>query len=184
MSSLVHSGILVNSSTLVNLSLSTVDIFKSVVLQAHCPLALKKAFCFFVCSLLLRQTDDQTIQSSEMIQVSSELLKNLTGPALLCGKVYYLIVVALKLFAPLLPMHQELSESFLHGLLASDSSSLLSLLGYTDSIDGEAPDLIHWDLPYILKALPVEKTITPFLTIGIIANMSHSIVNLNQELKL
>lgn len=80
-----------NSSTLVDVSLSTIDIFKSVVLQAHCPLPLKKAFCFFVCSLLLRQNDDQAIQNSEILQISSDLLENLSGPALSTGNVSYLI---------------------------------------------------------------------------------------------
>jgi hypothetical protein len=177
MSSLVHSGILVNSPTLVDLSLSTIEIFKSIVVQNHCPLPLKKAFSFLVCSLLLRQTDDQAIQNSDILQVSSDLLTKLSGKALSTGKSpIRLILVALKLFAPLLPMRKELSESFLKGLLALNTSSLYSLLGYTDSLDGKDSGLIHWDLPYILKALPVEKTITPFLTIGIVATLSQSIV--------
>lgn len=79
-------------------------------------------------------------------------------------------------------MHKELSASFLHGLLALDDSSLLCILGYTDAMDGKDCQLIYWDLPYILKALPVEKTITPFLTIGIVANLSQSIVILKNYL--
>jgi hypothetical protein len=86
LSSLVHSGILVNCPTLVDLSLSAIEIFKSIVLQTHCPLPLKKAFSFLVCSLLLRQTDDQAIQNSDILQVSSDLLTKLSGKALSTGK--------------------------------------------------------------------------------------------------
>jgi hypothetical protein len=73
-------------------------------------------------------------------------------------------------------MHKELSSSFLQGLLALNTSSLYSLLGCADSPEGNDLGLIYWDLPYILKALPVEKTITPFLTIGIVATLSQRIV--------
>jgi hypothetical protein len=82
----------------------------------------------------------------------------------------------LKLFAPLIPIHKELSTSFLQGMLALDESLLLPLLGYMDSPNENDSGLIFWDLPFILKALPVEKTIIPFLTIGIMVALSHSIV--------
>jgi hypothetical protein len=62
------------------------EIFKSVVLQAHCPLPLKKAFCFLVCSLVLRQSDNEAIENSEILQIASELLKNLSGESLATGK--------------------------------------------------------------------------------------------------
>ena len=85
MSALIHSGILLNSSTLVELSLSTINIFKSVVLKPHCPLPLKKAFSFFICSLLLRQKDNEAIENADMIQISSHLLTNLKDEALITG---------------------------------------------------------------------------------------------------
>ena len=166
-----------SNPTLLDLSLLTIDIFQSVVLNDQCPLHLKKAYTFFLCSLLLRISDNQDIDLLMILKFSSELLKKLSGKALIAGKYYCIkIILAIKIFAPLVSIHQELCSSFLDGMLRLNDYDILNILGQSDDKYLKNSDLIFWDVPFILKALPVEKTIKPFLTVGIAVSLSDIIV--------